>query len=134
MAERSTKSHRITIRLHPHLAGILDERCRQTGQNPSEVVRSALALMLASDGPQPAPSIPAGHSKSAEDGYVFPRELEELLPRYRAFGMEIWKERRRCTGFLLAICEVAREHSQNAQDRALCAEILRIGRQFGLLR
>lgn len=128
-----TMAKRITIRLNPLVGDLLDRRCQQTGQTVSQVVRGALELAIgptASENPrgERSPSLPP-----PSPDYAFPQQLQELLPRYRAFGMTIYVERRRCFEGLLAICEVVQGHSQNAQDRALCAELLRIGRKFGLL-
>ncbi len=127
-------SSRITIRLGDQLECALTERRKQTGQSITDVLRSALAVTLASDSPPPSfPDVQLSQPQGASDGYIFPRELEDFLRCYRGFGMEIWPERRRCFGRLLAACEAARGHSKNVQDRALCAEILRIGRLYGLL-
>ena len=99
----------------------------------SEAVRGAVEVALRPElSPPPSCAVEPSAAFSASD-YAFPRQLEEFLPRYRAFGMEIWKERRRCFGALVAICEVVRQHSQNAQDRALCAELVRLGKLFRLL-
>lgn len=129
---------RLTVRLVPKAAELLANLCRTSGQTASEVIRMALQQYL---NPIAAaaerPSILSNNEKTggekATGEYSFPSELHDLLPQFRNFGMELRPERRRCFARLLAACEAAREHSQNAHDRALCAEILRIGRLFGLL-
>jgi hypothetical protein len=83
--------------------------------------------------PQRDPETHAGQLANATDEYRFPQELREFLVPYSNFGAQIWAERRRGFAHLLAICEVARAHSQSPQDSALCADILRIGQRFKLL-
>lgn len=65
--------------------------------------------------------------------YALPATLVELLPRYRHFGMEICKERRRLFQNLVAAAEVTREPSDNPRDAELYLELLRVGRKFGLV-
>lgn len=95
-------------------------------------MRSALELALGSKTHERHKEL--AQAPVAPSVYVFPRELQHLLPGYRAFGMEAVRERRRCFGALLAVCEVVREHTGNRQDRTLCAELLQIGKRFGLFR
>jgi hypothetical protein len=128
MTEEAGK--RLTVRIPSSLTELLDRRCQLTGLTLSEAVRGAVEVAL---GPGVSPCNGTPPPAFSASDYAFPRQLDELLPRYRAFGMEIWKELRRCFGALVAICEVVRQHSQNAQDRALCAELVRLGKLFGLL-
>lgn len=123
---------RITVRLDRPLARLVGERCRAEGRTVSDIVRGALEFTLRAED-QVTEEVKRTASRP-RPAYVFPRELHELLPRYRAFGAEIRKERRRCFGALLAICEVVREHSRSAEDLSLCAEISRLGKILGLLR
>jgi len=125
---------RITVRLDQSQTELLAEICRTTGQSPSQVVRASLQLGLVPQVSEKQESGGFGIKPERAQAYIFPPELAGLLSSYRAFGMEIWPERRRCFGALLAICEVARAHSQNAQDQALCAELVRLGRRFGFFR
>ena len=128
------RGKRITVRLDKPLAEILADTSRKMGQSPSEIVRASLRSGLVPQAPEKQESGSFGIAPEGAQSYAFPSELGDLLPRYRAFGMEIWQERRRCFGALLAICEVARQHSRNARDRAICAELLRLGKRFGIFR
>lgn len=123
---------RICVRINRSLSQLLGRRCQQTSQSLSAIVRSGLELALGSETQERHEEL--ARAPVAPSVYVFPRELQHLLPGYRAFGMEAVRERRRCFGALLAVCEVVREHTGNRQDRALCAELLQIGRRFGPLR
>jgi len=126
------RGSRITIRINVPLGSRLRDRCEQTGQSVSEVVRAALELAFAPaalERPQEA------NQPSKElSAYVFPRDLQNLLPQYRAFGLEAVKQRRRSFHGLLAVCEVVRENTKATQDRALCTELLELGERFGLIR
>lgn len=130
----STDGRRITVRLHGSAIHLLERRHQQTGQNLSEIVRNALqfALQAGSDEGQRIPD--SQFRQKVPSSYTFPRDLQPLLPQYRVFGTQIWQERRRCFGALLAICELVREQTGSPQDQALCAETLRIGKLYGLLR
>jgi hypothetical protein len=128
-------SSRITVRVNDPLRGLLEQRCQQAGQSVSEVVRNALELAFGQENPAQPPV--GQHSFGSSAGpaeYVFPRELNEMASRYVAFGMEAVKERRRAFGALLAVSEFVRQNSQNPQDRALCVDLLQVGRRFGLIR
>jgi hypothetical protein len=128
-------SKRVTIRISGALREILEQRSRSTGQDLSTIVRAALELtIVCQTRPEQAVEKFVPTRPETRPVYIFPRELEQLLPRYRSFGMEAMRERRRGFGALLAVCEVVREHTKNIQDRVLCAELLQIGRRFGLLR
>ena len=129
-----TVTDRITIRINGLSRQLLEDRCQRTGQSVSETVRCALHVALGTNNSVCQSVETTQAVQRGAINYNFPGELSDLLPRYRAFGMQIYAERRRSVAALLAACEIVREHSGNAQDRALCAEILRIGRQFGLLR
>ena len=133
-SRRIERKKRITVRLDQLLAEVLAETTRKTGQSLSQVVRASLQLGLVPQVSEKQESGSFGIKPERAQTYIFPPELADLLPRYRAFGMELWPERRRCFGALLAICEVARAHSQNAQDRALCAELLLLGKRLGFFR
>jgi len=128
------RDRRVSVRLDEFLAALLAETCQKTGQNPSEIVRASLQLGLGPQVSEKQESGSFGIKPERAQTYIFPPELADLLPRYCAFGMEIWPERRRCFGALLAVCEVARAHSQDAQDVALCTELLRLGKRFGFFR
>jgi len=133
-SETIKKIKRVTIRLDGPLADLLAETTRKTGQSLSQVVRASLQLGLVPQVSEKQESGSFGIKPERAQTYIFPPELAKLLPGYRAFGMEIWPERRRCFGALLAICEVARANSQNAQDQALCAELLLLGKRLGFFR
>lgn len=130
----SAPKARITVRLDPPLARLVGERCRVEGRTVSNIVRGALEFTLRAEDQLTGEGKATASFSPSRPAYVLPRELHESLPRYRAFGAEIFKERRRCLGALLAISAVVLEHSQNAQDLAFCAELSWLGRSFGLLR
>lgn len=128
-------SCRITIRLDNQMERALAERCQQSGQSASEVLRSALALLVAPPiNPQRGLDSRISQPEAQNSEYAFPGALRDLLPRYRAFGLDVWAERRRRFCDLLASCEVARDFGKNAtDDLALCVEVVRIGRLFRFL-
>ena len=126
--------NRITLRIDASMRRVLERRRQQTGQTVSQVARGALELALRAEVTEGQQTDQPDQRRTVAPNYALPPDLQRLLPQYRSFGAQIWQERRRCLGALLAICEVVREQSRNAQDQALCAEILRIGKRFGLLR
>jgi hypothetical protein len=65
--------------------------------------------------------------------YEFPQALKDQLAGFRAFGMELRKERRRLFQATLAATQVARENSQDGRDEDLYFELVRLGRNFGFL-
>jgi hypothetical protein len=119
---------RITIRVTTAASQLLEEKCKETGQTRSEVLRNALDLVLAPSDVSPD----VRHTAEAAGCDAFPAHLAELLPRYQAFGTEIWRERRRLFQSLLAAAEIASRNGQQ-HDTALLAELMRIGGSFGLL-
>jgi hypothetical protein len=62
-----------------------------------------------------------------------PEKVSVLLPGYRAFGSQIWQERRRLFQRLLAAAEIAQENRENPRDAELRYELLRIGYAYGQL-
>ena len=71
--------------------------------------------------------------KSEILAYELPKTLTDQLTRFRAFGMELRKERRRLFQATLAATQVACENSQNGRDGDLYGELVRLGHSFGLL-
>jgi hypothetical protein len=64
--------------------------------------------------------------------FAFPPEVQQLVPSYRAFGTVLPKERRLRFMGLVALCGLVAETSENSQDALLCAELIALGRRFGL--
>jgi hypothetical protein len=59
-------------------------------------------------------------------------KIDELVAQYRAFGGEIWPERRRLFQRLFAAARVAQENNENPKDFELYTELLRLGQRFAL--
>jgi len=55
-----------------------------------------------------------------------------LESQYRAFGEQIWKERRVLFQRTVAAAKIAQANNENPKDAALYAELLKLGQQFGL--
>ena len=125
---------RISVRLESRLAGRVAERCQETGLSLSDFVRRTLSQSVNTQTPPPAPVGPADPPINRQtDVYEFPKPLEGLLPQFRAFGGGVWKERRLRFRATLALAELARLNSGSEHDLALCSELVRIGRRFGLI-
>ena len=127
-------SQKITVRLTPMLKNALEERCAQTGQLTSAVVREALEYALVpkiASGQNSEGEIPPGGGV-APDGY-FPIGLAPFLVSAQQSGASVWTERRMQFCYVLALAEFARQISKNPLDEALFAELLRVGLEFKLL-
>ena len=121
-------SERLTFRLTPTLRGLLRDRCVQTGQAASKVVREALEHAL----------VPKTASAEDSEGQIapgreFPAGLAPFLVSAQQAGDSAWRELRIQFCSVLALSEVARQISKNPLDEALCKELLRIGIEFNLL-
>jgi hypothetical protein len=126
-------SERISIRVNGALRALLENRMAQTSLTASEIVRDALQSALRPQAPAPQPTSNAAVVPPVLPQYTFPTGLDDLKRQYRAFGAEIWKERRLIFRRLLAACELCRENSQAARDEQMCGEVLRVGREFRLI-
>jgi hypothetical protein len=128
-----SRARRISFRLNGKLRRCLEERSQQTHQTVSEVIREALEFALQ---PKPASEMPtqavATASRSSSP-CALPPEVQELLPANRGLGAQMLKERRIRFRNLVALCEATRESTQTGQDAALCAQLVDIGKHFGLL-
>jgi len=61
------------------------------------------------------------------------KEILELLPHYRACGLQLRKERRILFHRIVAATLVAQENAENKADAELCRQLLRLGQSYGLL-
>jgi hypothetical protein len=59
--------------------------------------------------------------------------VAEFVAQYRAFGGEIWSERRRLFQRLLAAAKVAQSNNENPKDAELHRELIALGMKYGLL-
>jgi Arc/MetJ-type ribon-helix-helix transcriptional regulator len=72
-------------------------------------------------------------ASQASEIQPFSAVIAELLPRFRCFGGAIWPERRRLFHAVAAASAVAQENRENPRDADLYNELLRVGREYGLL-
>ena len=102
----------------------------------------AVGVAVAQDAPtQNGPSATATPMGSPEEtaigsgafALLWQAKLLDLLGTYRAFGMQIWKERRSLYQRLFAAAIVAGESNENPRDIALCETLRRIGKEYNLL-
>lgn len=75
-----------------------------------------------------APKPLIAHSMSATS---FSKSAE-LLSQYRAFGCQIWPERRRLFQRLLAAANVAQQYRENPKDAELYGELLQLARKYNV--
>ncbi len=76
----------------------------------------------------PAPKPLITHSMSAT---LFSKSAE-LLSQYRAFGAQIWPERRRLFQRLLAAASVAQECRENPKDAELYGDLLQLAGKYNV--
>jgi hypothetical protein len=62
-----------------------------------------------------------------------PPSVADMIPQARHLGQELWRTRRVQFQRVLATSLVVTEHSEDGRDGKLCAELLRLGREFDLL-
>ena len=125
---------RISVRLESRLAARVTEICHETGLTLSDFVRRSLSHAVSTQTPPPGPVVPADPPVNRQtEAYEFPKPLEGLLPQFRAFGGGVWTERRLRFRATLVLAEIARQNSGSEHDLALCSELVRVGRRFGLL-
>ena len=74
----------------------------------------------------------SGQSTQAVGASSFPPSVAELESQYRAFGEQIWKERRVLFQRTVAAAKIAQANNENPKDAALYDELLKLGQQFGL--
>jgi hypothetical protein len=99
-----------------------------TGESPKEA-------SAASPGPRPTATVKAATSwpsTPTNPTLSLRSKIDEFVRQYRAFGSEIWPERRRLFQRLFAAAYVAQENSENPKDSELYAELLKLGQRFGL--
>jgi hypothetical protein len=156
------RAWRVTVRLDAHRADLLRRLSESSGCDPSRVLREALDRFAGPPGPGIIPSkarLPVGAIASdtalnnvtvapapqptaaASQQDPFPQNpiprsrpghMAELLQQYRAYGSELWNERRRVFKRLFCTALLAQENGENPKDRELHNELLRIGRTYGL--
>ena len=125
---------RISVRIESRLAARVIERCTDTGLSLSDFVRRSLSHAVGTQPPSLAPVVPPNPPVNRQtEAYEFPKPLEGLLPQFRAFGGGVWTERRLRFRATLVLAEIARQNSGSEHDLALCSELVRVGRRFGLL-
>lgn len=118
------KTHRLSVRLDNDLEGRLEAKCMESGCDVSDVVRTALALLLNNPAPEPHNSDIRGQRLT---------KLVDLVGLYRSRTTPVGHECRTLYLHLLAAIHVALERGESPASGHLCSRLLRIGREPGLL-
>ena len=104
-------------------------------QLPTTTGESPKVASAASPEPRPTAVVKAAPSARSAPGIETsscPPSVAEMESQYRAFGAQIWKERRVLFQRTVLAAKIAQSNNENPKDAALYAELLRLGRQFGL--
>ena len=119
---------RITFRLDPTLAGLLDHRCKQAGTDASFVIREGLARYLNGDQER-------AEGQKVPPSPVLPPEVHMLTPEFRGFSGDLRAEVKRRFAGLLAAASVCKEHYPRTPGvRETYAGLLALSAYFGLGR
>jgi len=117
---------KITFRVDPTLAGLLDHRCQETGSDVSFVIREGLARYL--NGEQES-----AKGQKIPPSTVLPPEIHALTPEFLGFSGDLRAEVKRRFAGLLAAAHVCKEHYPRTPGvREAYAGLLALSAHFGL--
>ena len=117
---------KITFRVDPTLAGLLDHRCQETGSDVSFVIREGLARYLSGDQER-------AEGQKIPPSPVLPPEIHMLTPEFRAYTGDLRAEVKRRFAGLLAAAHVCKEHYPRTPGvREAYAGLLALSVYFGL--
>ena len=123
---------------HLTAGAVLTTATASDGGSRSVAVNEAVNSTPASSGP--AELCLTASKKAAAPRLVqselvmpLPSSVAELVPQARALGLALRKVRRLQFERVLAASLVATENSEDGRDHQLLVELLRIGREFGML-
>lgn len=99
-----------------------------TGETPKEASAASPDPRLTAT----VKSAPSARSAPGVEALSCPPSIAELESQYRAFGAAIWKQRNVLFQRTVVAAKIAQSNNENPKDAELYAELLRLGKQFGL--